>query len=131
MPPACATSSATRARRSPVRWPSSTWPRVRRGTIVYAANFGRDSDTIATMTGALVGAFRGVDALGEAWVRKVTDQLPGQSDLAESLAGIAVRKAEQARAAAADVAALRGAYAPSPGIEGRGPAGRRRASDRQ
>jgi ADP-ribosylglycohydrolase len=80
-----------------------------RQAIVYAANFGRDSDTIATMTGALVGAFRGVDALGEAWVRKVTDQLPGQSDLAESLAGIAVRKAERARAAAADVAALRGA----------------------
>ncbi|NLD74660.1 MAG: ADP-ribosylglycohydrolase family protein, partial [Chloroflexi bacterium] len=39
-----------------------------RRAIEYAANFGRDADTIATMTGALVGALHGVDALPEAWV---------------------------------------------------------------
>ncbi len=80
-----------------------------RQAILYAANFGRDADTIATMTGALVGAFHGVAALGDAWVRKVTDQLPEQSDLAVSLANVAVHKAGRAREAAAAVEQLRGA----------------------
>ena len=79
-----------------------------RQAILYAANFGRDADTIATMTGALVGAFHGVDALGEAWVRKVTEQLPEQRDLALQLASVAVHKAERARTAAAAVGKLRG-----------------------
>ena len=35
--------------------------------VEYAANFGRDTDTIASMTGALCGAVGGTDALPEAW----------------------------------------------------------------
>jgi len=78
-----------------------------RTAIIYGANFGRDADTIATMTGALAGAFRGVRALGEPWVRKVTAQLPDQENLALALANVAMHKAERARAAADAVAALR------------------------
>ena len=39
--------------------------------IEYAANFGRDADTIASMVGALCGAFSGVQALKPEWVEKV------------------------------------------------------------
>ena len=39
--------------------------------IEYAANFGRDADTIATMTGALCGAFKGIHALKPEWISKL------------------------------------------------------------
>lgn len=80
-----------------------------RRAIEYAANFGRDADTIATMTGALVGALHGVDALPPAWVDKVVAQLPDQADLARRLAEVASRKAQRAAAAAEAVAQLQGA----------------------
>ena len=80
-----------------------------RRAIEYAANFGRDADTIATMTGALVGALHGVDALPPAWVDKVVAQLPDQADLARQLAEVASRKAQRAAAAAEAVAQLQGA----------------------
>jgi ADP-ribosylglycohydrolase len=35
--------------------------------VELAANFGRDTDTIATMTGAICGAVGGPDAIPEAW----------------------------------------------------------------
>ena len=38
--------------------------------IIYAANFGRDSDTLGTMVGALAGAFKGVGSLKPEWVAK-------------------------------------------------------------
>jgi ADP-ribosylglycohydrolase len=39
--------------------------------IVYGANFGRDTDTIGTMVGALAGAFKGAMALKAEWIAKV------------------------------------------------------------
>lgn len=39
-----------------------------RRAVEYAANFGRDTDTIASMTGALCGAIGGPDAIPEAWI---------------------------------------------------------------
>jgi len=42
-----------------------------RQTILYGANFGRDSDTIASMAGALSGALHGASALPGEWVEKI------------------------------------------------------------
>lgn len=67
----------------------------RRG-VEFAANFGRDTDTIATMTGALCGAIGGPDAIPEAWITALGP--PAVLD-AETLAG---RLAELARAKVAD-----------------------------
>ena len=40
-------------------------------TIVYSANFGRDSDTIGTIAGAVAGAYRGIRGFPDKWVRQV------------------------------------------------------------
>lgn len=39
--------------------------------ILWAANFGRDADTIGTMVGGLCGAYRGASGLPKRWVEKV------------------------------------------------------------
>ena len=55
-------------------------------TVTYAANFGRDADTIATMGGAIAGAFQGVNSIRSDWVekaRRVTSV--DQDELAERL----------------------------------------------
>ncbi len=39
-------------------------------SIIYSANFGRDSDTIGTMAGALAGAYKGIGGLKPEWVAK-------------------------------------------------------------
>jgi len=39
-------------------------------SILRAANFGRDADTIATMVGGLCGAFRGASGLPEVWLQQ-------------------------------------------------------------
>lgn len=43
---------------------------ARRG-IIYAGNWGRDSDTIAAIVGALCGAMQGAKAFPAAWIAKV------------------------------------------------------------
>jgi ADP-ribosylglycohydrolase len=68
---------------------------VRRG-VELAANFGRDTDTIASMTGALCGAIGGPDAIPEAWIAALG---PAAMRDAEDLAG---RLAELARAKVAE-----------------------------
>ena len=62
--------------------------------ITYGANFGRDADTIATMAGAICGALAGPDGLPPAWIEAATSAMArDQHALAETLAGIARRKA--------------------------------------
>ena len=39
--------------------------------IIYAANFGRDTDTIGTMAGAIAGAYKGASGIKQEWVKKV------------------------------------------------------------
>lgn len=68
---------------------------VRRG-VELAANFGRDTDTIATMTGALCGAVAGPDAIPETWIAALG---PAAMRDAEELAD---RLAELARAKVAE-----------------------------
>jgi len=41
--------------------------------ITYAANLGRDSDTIGTMIGALCGAFNGVFGLPNEWIKQLEE----------------------------------------------------------
>ena len=62
--------------------------------ITYGANFGRDTDTIATMAGAICGALAGPEGLPSAWIEKATAATArDQAAMSESLASIARRKA--------------------------------------
>ena len=63
--------------------------------VTYGANFGRDADTIATMGGAIAGAYRGIGGIRTDWVLKA-DQLTSvdQHELAASLAHTAQAKFE-------------------------------------
>ncbi len=71
-----------------------------RDVIIYGANFGRDTDTIATMAGAICGALMGVDALPTPWVAKIQENSFGdQAQLAATLVAVAMRKAESEWAA--------------------------------
>ena len=55
-------------------------------TVTYAANFGRDTDTIATMGGAIAGAYQGILGLRADWVEKARQvSTVDQDDLAERL----------------------------------------------
>jgi ADP-ribosylglycohydrolase len=67
-----------------------------RRSVESAANFGRDTDTIASMTGALSGAIGGPDAIPDEWI---TTLGPAAMHDAENLA---CRLAELARAKVAD-----------------------------
>src|SRR6185437_7277015 len=40
--------------------------------VTYGANFGRDADTIASMCGAIAGAYQGAGAIKAEWVEKVS-----------------------------------------------------------
>lgn len=65
-----------------------------RDAIIYGANFGRDTDTIATMAGAICGALTGMAGLPTAWVAKIQNNSFGdQATLAEKLVEVARRKA--------------------------------------
>lgn len=65
---------------------------LRRG-VEFAANFGRDTDTIASMTGALCGAVGGPDAIPETWVTTLGPvAILDAEDLAERLAELACAK---------------------------------------
>ena len=68
--------------------------------IPWGARFGRDADTIATMTGGLAGAFGGVGSLKAAWVDKVLVGMPRQKTLAEELCGVVARRLEETKAGA-------------------------------
>ena len=63
--------------------------------VVYGANFGRDTDTIATMGGAIAGALQGLGGIRTDWVDKAR-RLSGvdQDDLAERLMRTAWAKFE-------------------------------------
>ncbi|MDO8686015.1 MAG: ADP-ribosylglycohydrolase family protein [Clostridiales bacterium] len=67
-------------------------------SITYAANFGRDTDTIATMIGAIAGAFKGVEGLKKEWVEKVEINNPGQKELAEKITEVVYKRMEDTAA---------------------------------
>jgi ADP-ribosylglycohydrolase len=61
--------------------------------VTFAANLGRDADTIASMCGAIAGALGGVDGIRGAWVEKAQKvSSADQSKLATRLANVALLK---------------------------------------
>jgi len=75
--------------------------------VTYAANLGRDADTIGTMCGAIAGALGGVESIREDWLAKAralasTDQ----DNLAQKLCTVALAKAERENAALAALAEI-------------------------
>jgi ADP-ribosylglycohydrolase len=68
----------------------------------FGANFGRDTDTIASMCCAVGGAFRGIDNIKKSWVEKVKKGTDiDQEGLAEKLAQTAIHKMEHEKKARA------------------------------
>jgi ADP-ribosylglycohydrolase len=77
-------------------------------TILFGANFGRDADTIASMAGALAGAFKGASAFPAPWLEKVEAENPrSQQALAEKLLDMVMRRTE---AMAGKVALIQNLY---------------------
>jgi len=69
-------------------------------TLCYAANFGRDTDTIACMAGAIAGALAGASGIPAAWLAKVARNASrDQQALARTLVDVARRKAVRETAA--------------------------------
>jgi ADP-ribosylglycohydrolase len=62
-------------------------------SVMYAANVGRDADTIASMCGAIAGALGGVDDIRDDWVEKAQQvSSTDQTELAARLANVALLK---------------------------------------
>lgn len=66
--------------------------------IPNAANFGRDADTVASMVGAISGAYRGVQGLRPAWVAQIEARGDEQMRLARQLADLIKARANEAQA---------------------------------
>lgn len=70
--------------------------------VTYAANFGRDSDTIGTMAGAIAGALHGVHGIKGEWVTKAQQvTTTNQAGLAMKLVQTALAKHARESAAGA------------------------------
>ena len=66
-------------------------------TVIYGANFGRDADTIASMAGALAGAWRGASAFPADWIAEVKAGSPRDHLwVADELVQVIRRRAEDA-----------------------------------
>lgn len=66
-------------------------------SILRAANFGRDADTIATMVGGLCGAFRGASGLPQAWQQQVSPEVQARyRHFAAQLTALVRQRAENA-----------------------------------
>jgi len=64
-------------------------------TILFGANFGRDADTIASMAGALAGAFRGASALPQSWIEKVKAESPrAHGKVATALVDVIIKRTQ-------------------------------------
>ena len=75
--------------------------------IPFGANFGRDADTIATMAGAVAGAFTGMAGLKKEWVSKMLSSATNQEKLAEDMTVLIHRRCEEKRGVLAKIEAMR------------------------
>lgn len=68
-----------------------------KNVIIEAANFGRDCDTIAGMAGGIAGAYKGIDAIPEDWVKTShkANPEPDQKEIALQLTKVIVKIKEQ------------------------------------
>ena len=71
--------------------------------IEYGANFGRDADTIATMSGAIAGAFSGLNGLKSRWIEKATAENARQGELAEKMVDLIIYRCEEKRSVLAKI----------------------------
>ena len=68
-------------------------------TIIFGANFGRDADTIASMAGAIAGAWQGASALPKAWIDKVGAESPrAHGEVARTLLEVILKRVSDASA---------------------------------
>jgi ADP-ribosylglycohydrolase len=51
-----------------------------RTAVEYCANFGRDTDTLATMAGSIAGALEGADVIPQEWIALIPDANPTAPD---------------------------------------------------
>ncbi len=63
--------------------------------IINSVNFGRDTDTIASMAGALAGAFAGVSKLDPSWVQQIEVTGSFQRELAQQITDIILERAKE------------------------------------
>lgn len=75
-----------------------------RRCVEYAANFGRDTDTIGAMVGAVTGALAGAAALPASWMAALDpERLAGERRMASRLAALAITTALRRRDLAASM----------------------------
>jgi ADP-ribosylglycohydrolase len=75
--------------------------------VAYGANFGRDTDTVAAMAGAVCGALGGVESVPPQWWATIGEPAAASAwELARRLAGAARRRAADQVAAARAVPGL-------------------------
>ena len=71
-----------------------------RRTIEWAANFGRDTDTIGAMAGSIAGALAGARSMPATWLSSLDpDRLESERQMSSDLASLAIAKAADQRAA--------------------------------
>lgn len=63
--------------------------------ITYAANFGRDADTIGAMVGSIVGAYAGIDAFPLSWVRKIESNYGHEQEVSKESYMTSVKVVDQ------------------------------------
>ena len=66
--------------------------------IESAANFGRDADTLATMVGAIVGAYKGEGGLKPEWIAKVLTENAEQKKLIDDMTDIVLKRYDEKKA---------------------------------
>jgi ADP-ribosylglycohydrolase len=78
-----------------------------RESVVYGANFGRDADTLASIAGAIAGAYGGARAIPADWIEQIEAGNPvKQRTLAEGLYHAVLREVETARRRLEEITAL-------------------------
>lgn len=79
-----------------------------RQAIIGAANLGRDADTIASITGELMGVLYGAQALPAEWVEQVVrlNPSPNLPQMAADLCKVILKQARRRQSAAAQTLAL-------------------------
>ena len=67
-------------------------------TVEWAANFGRDTDTIGAMAGSIAGALAGAKSVPAAWLSSLDpDRLESERRMSSDLASLAIAKASDQR----------------------------------